>query len=406
MPPEKKAFVNVDELMPQLSLEDVARHYGAVLPELHRVGNEIRARCFLHCGKSADTGDRALAIQPEHPVKQWQCHQYGCGKNGNLVSLCDLLKPGENSGGRPRGARFKEIAGDLLAMTKGEGPEASPAPLAAPSGPPAPETKVNVPLSQSPNERARALTALDRKFTLDIATMPPRASSYLRRRPFLSPEVCGTWRMGYLPRDTGEDKAGGTMRGKIVYPYLSQTGDVLTWFGRDPDYEEKQKTWLGSDRSEREPEKFHFVKGFHRGLELFGQHALRAPEAQSTLQTLGLILVEGPNDVIRLATLGVPAVGLCSNTITREQAARAALFARELSNGVVTILLDCDPEGENGMKQCLGYLAQITPVRLAWTSKMYRGKFKGRQPESLTPEEWQEIAAYVKTGSAKGWMLD
>ena len=69
--------------MPQLTIEEVARYYGAVLPELRRVGSETRSRCFLVCGKTAETGDRALAIQHDHPVKQWQCHQYGCGKNGN-----------------------------------------------------------------------------------------------------------------------------------------------------------------------------------------------------------------------------------------------------------------------------------------------------------------------------------
>src|SRR5207302_986708 len=52
MAPEKKTFINVDELMPQLSLEDVARHYGVLLPELHRIGSETRARCFLTCGKT------------------------------------------------------------------------------------------------------------------------------------------------------------------------------------------------------------------------------------------------------------------------------------------------------------------------------------------------------------------
>jgi hypothetical protein len=44
-------------------------------------------------------------------------------------------------------------------------------------------------------------------------------------------------------------------------------------------------------------------------------------------------------------------------------------------------------------------------VRLAWTSKMYGGKFKGRQPESLTIQEWQEIEAFLKTGTAAGWSL-
>ncbi len=65
----------------------------------------------------------------------------------------------------------------------------------------------------------------------------------------------------------------------------------------------------------------------------------------------------------------------------------------------MTVFLDCDPEGENGMRQCLGYLAQLCPVRLAWTSKMYGGKFQGRQPESLSEAEWQEISAFLTNGS-------
>ncbi|MBI2805224.1 MAG: hypothetical protein HYX68_09630 [Planctomycetes bacterium] len=262
-----------------------------------------------------------------------------------------------------------------------------------------------MPLAESENERARGLVALDRKFTSDIAAMPPRAGAYFRRRPFLSPEVLSAWRAGYLPRDVGEDKSGGTMRGKIVYPYFSEGGDVLTWFGRDPDFEDKHQQWIAGGRSEKEPEKFHFVKGFHRGVELFGQNRLREEAAQERMKQLGLILVEGPNDVIRLSTLGVPAVGLCSNTITREQAMKAAMLAREMSNGIVTVLLDCDPEGLAGMKQCLGYISQLTPVRLAWSDRMFGGKFKDRQPESLTIEEWQEIEEFVRSGKMEGWSL-
>ena len=136
-------------------------------------------------------------------------------------------------------------------------------------------------------------------------------------------------------------------------------------------------------------------RSFHRGLELFGQHALRAPEAAEKLQQYGLIVVEGPNDVIRLDTLGVPAVALCANTITREQAAKVATLASELAEGLVTVFLDCDPEGMNGMKQCLAILAELTPVRLAWSEQMFGGKFRGRQPESLMLEEWMEIESHL-----------
>src|SRR5262245_45232932 len=106
----EKKFVNVDELMPGITLDQAARFYNVILSDLHQVGSETRTRCFLTCGRTQETGDRALAIQTGDPAKKWKCHQYGCGKGGNLVSLCDLMKPGANAGGRPRGERFKEIA--------------------------------------------------------------------------------------------------------------------------------------------------------------------------------------------------------------------------------------------------------------------------------------------------------
>jgi hypothetical protein len=47
------------------------------------------------------------------------------------------------------------------------------------------------------------------------------------------------------------------------------------------------------------------------------------------------------------------------------------------------------------MKQALGYLAQLVPVRLAWTSNMHGGKFKLRQPESLTADDWNELRVHL-----------
>src|SRR5205807_9367732 len=108
--------------------EQAAADYAAALPELKRVGAEVRTRCFLNCGRTCETGDRVLAIQAEHAARQWKCFHGGCGKSGNLIALCDLLKPGENAGGRPRGERFKQIAADLKAMAEGVvRPEGAPA---------------------------------------------------------------------------------------------------------------------------------------------------------------------------------------------------------------------------------------------------------------------------------------
>ena len=120
--------------------------------------------------------------------------------------------------------------------------------------------------------------------------------------------------------------------GKVVYPYHGP-GNLLTWFGRDPEYEEKHPQWEPG-KPATEPAKFHFVTRFHRGIELSARSGYRGTKrAEQTLQGLGLILVEGPNDVIRLSTLGVPAVALCSNTISREQAVKAAELAYGVAGG-------------------------------------------------------------------------
>src|SRR5436190_1706740 len=107
MTPERKGYVNVDELTPRIPLEQAFQYYGVPLPELHRSGTETRMRCLLHCGKTDETGDRVIAMQEQHPAKQWKCHQYGCTQGGNFVAYCDLLKGGPDATGKPRGQRFK-----------------------------------------------------------------------------------------------------------------------------------------------------------------------------------------------------------------------------------------------------------------------------------------------------------
>ena len=57
------------------------------------------------------------------------------------------------------------------------------------------------------------------QFITDVAAMPPEASAYFRRRPFLTPEVCQKFAMGYLPHSSKS-----LLRGQIVYGYRSPDG--------------------------------------------------------------------------------------------------------------------------------------------------------------------------------------
>lgn len=397
MPERSSRYIKVDELVPQVTLEQVALFYRVQLPPIKQVANEIRLRCFLVCGRTEETGDRALAIDVSHPAKQWKCHQYGCARSGNLVSLIDLIKPGDSGNGRPRGDRFKAIARDVQSMVEGRPapnpPDAAALKCAAASAAPE-ERPRNVPMEQSSNERARALLSLDREFVTDPAAMPPEAARYFRQRPFLTPEACSSWRVGYLPHSSKS-----LLRGKIVYGYMDPVGNLLTWFGRDPRFEQKIAAWRASDRSGPEPIKTQFVKGFHRGLELYGEHLVRAEADRGAIPGIGLVLVEGPNDAIRLHALDVPAVAVCSNTITREQAEKAAALAQQLSvEGVVTLLFDCDEEGRRGAEQALKMVAEFAPVRVGWTHVGHSKRFDGRQPESLSDDEWHALSEALARG--------
>lgn len=177
-----------------------------------------------------------------------------------------------------------------------------------------------------------------------------------------------------------------------VYGYLDEQREPLTWFGRNLQFEQQHRDWVSGGRNGKEPAKFHFVKGFHRGLELYGQHDWNVEAVQRRIRDeIGaLLLVEGPNDRIALSTIGVDAFAICSNVITREQAKRTSDKARKI--GVpVGVLFDNDVEGENGARTSIPLLAEYGPVQFAWSPSMFGRQFKNRQPESLSREEWQMI---------------
>ena len=67
----------------------------------------------------------------------------------------------------------------------------------------------------------------------------------------------------------------------------------------------------------------------------------------------------------------------------------------------MTLMLDCDAEGEAGAGQSLAQIAPWCPVRLAWSSSMYGGTFKGRQPESFSREEWERVRAFLTRGGVE-----
>lgn len=387
---EKSGYVDIDALQAQTSLEEAARLCGITL-DVRGQGKEMRIDCPFGCGGD-HSGRKEVAINVDNPQKVFMCHAYTCKFRGNLLTLMHGWRTGgKPAGGRMAGADFQRVkkllAEKIAARTTASLVErkvtAEQSPVPAPAR--------NTALIDSPDERIRELYNIDEKFVVEVSNMNPAAAAYVRHHPCLSPESMKKWRVGYVPSDGGGDKRGWSLRGNIVYPVLSEDGKVLSWVGRDPAYEEKERDFsqlLPEVRAKKEPPAKHrFPKGFHRGMELFGQEAsrLREPGCREFIATYGIVVVEGFNDVIGLDSLGVPSVGIMSNRMTEPQGEKIVRWAKRLAGGKVLLMFDCEPSGSDGAKEALWYFAeQQLDVRLVWTPKTHQGKFSGQQPESLS----------------------
>ena len=399
----RRRMIDVDTLQREISVRDLARYYGVALPERFGDVGEQRLACPCRdCGGHTD--ERSVSVNLSDPFKRWKCHRenYGCGAQGNLVTLAYCLKHGAMPpGGKPSGKEFYAIAEDLQRIAGGEAPPQSSAPqIAKARSDTAAEvaatikSEANTPLAQSTNENARQLVSLHEQLTVDLEKHSPPASHYARRRPFLlSAELAAECRFGYMP---GNSKS--SLRGKWVYGVMNEQGEALAWVGRNVRYEDEQETWTKNGRHGQEPIKYRFPSQtlFRRSLELYGQEFLGDERFRESLDKYGLILVEGFTDRIRLHELGVMSVAMMSNQLTDEQTAKLVEYAKAHAGGRVGLMHDADAPGDEGAKGSLWRLHQAgVDAYLVWNRKTHGGHFDGRQPESLSDEEWADVAQAI-----------
>lgn len=398
---------NIDQAKAETTLEDAATRCGVTLG-VHGTPPNVRIDCPFNC-PGDHAGKRELSVNVANPDKVFQCHNYECKFRGNLFHLMHGWLVGQKPpDGRVRGEDFKRVKAVLLSESLApskRGPGTAPVKDSAPvADPEPPRPKRNVPLSESDNEKARGLVGMEQLFTVDPEKMTPKCSAYWRqRRHYLTDELAKAkeWGAGVRPSRAGTDKRGWSLRNHVVYRFLSEDNKVLAYVGRDPDYDEKHRAFEAVPADQRDPKKrpmkHKFPAGFHRGIELFGQHSdrLRAhPEYREFIAQHGIVVVEGFNDVLALDRLGTPAVAICSNRMTEAQAAKVARWARQLAGGKICLMFDCEPTGDEGAKEALWLLAQTAPdldVRLAWSQRMLDERFRGKQPESIAADAFQSI---------------
>ncbi|MDZ4683518.1 MAG: toprim domain-containing protein [Planctomycetaceae bacterium] len=387
-------YIDVDALQAQTSLEAAATQCDFPL-EAHGSGKEVRLDCLFGC-PGDHVGKREISVNTDNPQKVFCCHAYGCQFRGNLLALMHgMLTGSKPTGDKLTGAEFTRVRNVLAGKSEAPSPVQPAAAPTATVPPPAPLR--NIPLADSDNPKVRDLVDLHERLIRDVSRMPPPAAAYVRRHPCLSSESMAKWTVGVLPTG-GDDKRGWSLRGQIVYPMQSEDGQLLAWIARDPSFEEKERTFLAlpPDQRQREkpPHKHKVPAGFHRGLELFGQHAnrLNEPGYREIVAHCGPIIVEGFNDTIALDTLGIPAVAVMSNKMTVEQVAKIERWSRQLAEGRVSLLFDADDEGDAGAKETLWLLAQRgLDVRVGWSRAINAGRFVCRQPEQITRDEWEQV---------------
>ena len=399
-----RGFMNVDELIERTSLDAVLGRYGLPLASASATG-EYRMKCVFDESCSDSTyGNLCVSLDT---VKRIYCHT--CGVRGNLLTLLFGLEyKRAPEGGRLRGQEFKDAVALLReingiaannvvatdrqpaagkpARTPESGTAESPPPGEALS--PTAPLQVNVPLKRHEKEAARALENLYQELVTDVAQMSPEASAYVRKRPWLTPELMQKWGCGWIPGN------GRSLFRKnyFVYTHRNQRGNVVSYSGRDLSFEKKWDQWLRDGKPEgKKPNKHRYVAGYHRGVELFGAIGLRLeePAIQESLKEIGLVVVEGMNDVMRLDELGVCAVGLGSNRATDTQVGLITKFAHQVADGRVLLFPDRDEEGTAGFKELLWQLAQTELQVRVISPEIAAGA--GKQPEDATADEIEQL---------------
>ncbi|MCA9028254.1 MAG: toprim domain-containing protein [Planctomycetaceae bacterium] len=388
MPRNASYIQDVDRLIEQTPLSDVLHHYGLPPPEKstgeHRMVCPFNAEC-----RDSQYGNLTVNLDSSAKLIYAHC----CQIRGNLLTLIHGLEThSPPSTDRLRGdefkaavAKLKEINGliDSPTVNRDDAPAVEAHNQTASPADPPPQ---NVPLCQQ--DKTKGLVNLWEDCIVDVAEMSPPAAAYFRERPWLTPEVCRKWKLGYLPRN-----GRSLLRGMVIYAHENEEGEILSYSGRDVRFDEKWDKWIRDGRpDDKKPSKHRYVKGYHKGLELYGHLANRLQDRRlkESLGKHGLVIVEGQNDVIRLDTLGIAAVGLCSNRATEEQISKIVGIAKRASQGQVILMPDNDEEGETGFQDLLWQLAsQGLLVQLAWSRTSHNGRFNGLQPEHLTDEMWQ-----------------
>lgn len=167
------------------------------------------------------------------------------------------------------------------------------------------------------------------KFTLQL----DHEHEYVRER--LTEGEIAEFGVGVLP-DTSRSRM---FAGRCCVPLHNTAAELIGYMGR----------YFGDDP--KEP-KWKLPKDFDKMCMLYNAHRVRGVQH--------LVLVEGPFDVIKLHSIGIPSVACIGTAVSAEQVA----LLTELGARRITVLFDGDDEGQAAAEQVVPMLARSFFVRL------------------------------------------
>src|SRR5437762_900296 len=273
-------WVDFKQLKADVAIEHVLAYYGV---HLRRIGaTELRGRCPLPTHTSSRSRD-SFAVSMARNV--WSCRSLSCMQargsrpGGNILDLVALMEGCSIRDAALRLHEWSSAAPERFIVPR----ESRPEPIA----------------SENPPLRF-ALQYID-------ATHP-----YLTSRG-VTPHTVRTFGLGFY-------MGKGLLRGRIVIPIHSQSGELIAYAGRAINGQEP---------------KYRFPAGFRKSLVLFNLHRALGTEART------VIVVEGFFDALKVHQAGHPGVvALMGSAFSQRQS--ELLLSRFAS---VTLLLDGDQPG-------------------------------------------------------------
>lgn len=338
----KAQRINFDDLKARADFRAVLVHYGLALVGQ---GDQAKVLCPFH-------DDERPSCSVNLAKGLWHCFR-GCGA-GNVLDFVHKMetRDGATVSLRQAGLRLAEISGLNLGTPMAV--SGRPEPRRASSAKETAHSRSNGQNGSSGRSK-RCGEAMETEPTVNKPlgfrlTLEPD-HPYLRERG-ISPDVLARFGLGFC--------AYGGMTGRLCIPIENAEGKLVAYAGR----------WAGepADLPEGE-EKYKLPKGFHKSVELFNLHRVKACRH--------LYLVEGYFGAMRLHAERVPAVALMGSSISDAQVALLREHCPALRH--VSVMLDGDEAGRNASEAVASRLARHWWTRIVALPE-------GTQPDTVELE--------------------